>query len=161
MPFCRVMFAFEEYRVFFYFEILSCIKITSFNIHVIIHFSLFSIFSWFIPTWEIVNNHSLFVCLFIHCFTSRSRMFHLYGDVTIAGEGLRNLGLCLALRAFEQGGILIVPQLLWHGTLVFQVSSKGRLLRHTRGCGWYFLTRILMGTNGFEKSLKVTFGNGI
>jgi hypothetical protein len=27
--------------------------------------------------------------------------FHLYGDVTIASEGLQNLGLCAALRAFE------------------------------------------------------------
>jgi hypothetical protein len=38
--------------------------------------------------------------------------FHLYGDVTIAGEGLQNLGLSSALRAFEQGGIFIVPHLL-------------------------------------------------
>jgi hypothetical protein len=36
----------------------------------------------------------------------------LYGDVTIAGEGLQNLGLCSALRTFEQGLIFIVPQLL-------------------------------------------------
>jgi hypothetical protein len=36
----------------------------------------------------------------------------LYGDVTIAGEGLQNLGLRSALRAFEQGGIFIVPHLL-------------------------------------------------
>jgi hypothetical protein len=63
---------------------------------------------------------------------SRSRIFHLYGDVTIAGEGLQNLGLssalsaieqgrikglqnlglCSALRAFEQGGIFIEPHLL-------------------------------------------------
>jgi hypothetical protein len=41
-----------------------------------------------------------------------SRIFHLYGDVTIIGEGLQNLGLCSALRAFEQGGIFIVPHLL-------------------------------------------------
>jgi hypothetical protein len=27
----------------------------------------------------------------IYCFTSRSRICHLYGDVTIAGEGLQNL----------------------------------------------------------------------
>jgi hypothetical protein len=47
------------------------------------------------------------------------------GDVTIAGEGLQNLGLCLALRAFEQGGIFIVPHLLWHRTSVFPVSSEG------------------------------------
>ena len=43
---------------------------------------------------------------------SRSRIFHLYGNVTITGEGLQNLGLCSALRAFEQGGIFIVPHLL-------------------------------------------------
>jgi hypothetical protein len=35
-----------------------------------------------------------------------------YGDVTIAGERLQNLSLCSALRAFEQGGIFIVPHLL-------------------------------------------------
>jgi hypothetical protein len=51
--------------------------------------------------------------------------FHLYGDVTIAGEGLQNLGLCSALWAIEQGGIFIVPHLLWHGTSVFPVLSKG------------------------------------
>jgi hypothetical protein len=45
-------------------------------------------------------------------FMSCSRLFHLYGDVTIACEGLQNLGLCSALRAFEQGGIFIVPHLL-------------------------------------------------
>jgi hypothetical protein len=50
--------------------------------------------------------------LIIYSFTSRSRVFHLYGDVTIAGEGLQNLGLCSVLRAFEQGGIFIVPHLL-------------------------------------------------
>jgi hypothetical protein len=43
--------------------------------------------------------------LVVYGFTSRSRIFHLYGDVTIAGEGPQNLGLCSALRAFEQGGI--------------------------------------------------------
>jgi hypothetical protein len=45
-------------------------------------------------------------------FTSRSRIFHLYEDVTIASEEQQNLGLCLALGAFEQGGIFIVPHLL-------------------------------------------------
>ena len=63
--------------------------------------------------------------LIIYGFTSHSRIFHLYGDVTIAGEGLQHLGLCSALRAFEQGGIFIVPHLLWHGASVFPVSSEG------------------------------------
>jgi hypothetical protein len=33
----------------------------------------------------------------------------IYGDITMADEGLQN---CSALRAFEQGGIFIVPRLL-------------------------------------------------
>jgi hypothetical protein len=63
--------------------------------------------------------------LVVYCFTSRSRIFHLYGDITITGEGLQNLGLCSALRAFEQGKIFIVPHLLRHRASVFPVSSKG------------------------------------
>jgi hypothetical protein len=55
----------------------------------------------------------------------------------------------LALRAFEQGGIFIVPHLLWHGTSVFPVSSEGppHLVASydTRGCGGSILTRILTG----------------
>jgi hypothetical protein len=59
--------------------------------------------------------------IIINSFLSCSRMFHLDGDVTITGEGLQNLGLCSALRAFEQGGIFIVSHLLWHGASVFGV----------------------------------------
>jgi hypothetical protein len=62
--------------------------------------------------------------LIFHYFTFPLRNFHSYGDVTIAGEGLQNLGLCSALRAFEQGGIFIVPHLLWYRDSVFPVSSE-------------------------------------
>jgi hypothetical protein len=48
---------------------------------------------------------SIFFGLFIYCFKSRSRIFHLHRDVTIAGEGLQNLGLCSSLRTFEQEGM--------------------------------------------------------
>jgi hypothetical protein len=51
----------------------------------------------------------------IYDFTSNSKIFNLYGDVTTVSEGLQNLGLCSALRAFEQGGIFIVPHLLDFG----------------------------------------------
>jgi hypothetical protein len=44
--------------------------------------------------------------IFINRFMSRSRIFHLYGDVIIASEGLQNLGLFSAFRAFEQWGSL-------------------------------------------------------
>jgi hypothetical protein len=95
-------------------------------------------------------------------FYVRSRIFHLYGIITITGKGLQNLGLISTLRAFEQGGIFIVSHLLWHGTSVFLVSSEGpphsvascdtqadvenlffsRLLRHASGCWGHILTRI-------------------
>jgi hypothetical protein len=69
---------------------------------------------------------------------------HALGDVTIDGEGLQNLGLCSALRAFEQGVLFIVP----HGS-VFPVSSEGSphsvASYDTRGCGGSILTRILTG----------------
>jgi hypothetical protein len=51
-------------------------------------------------------------CLIIYGFMSTSRIIHLHGDVTIAGEELQNLGICSALRAFEHGSIFIVPHLL-------------------------------------------------
>jgi hypothetical protein len=40
--------------------------------------------------------------IFVYCFASRPRIFHSYGYVIIADEGLRNLCLRPALRAFEQ-----------------------------------------------------------
>jgi hypothetical protein len=54
---------------------------------------------------------------------SRLGIFHLYGDVTIANEGLQNLDLSSARRVFEQGGIFIVPNLLWRN-LGFPFSSE-------------------------------------
>jgi hypothetical protein len=63
--------------------------------------------------------------LIIYCLTFRSRSFHLYGDFTITDEGLQNLGLCSALKTFEQGGMFIMPYLLWHGVSVFPVLFEG------------------------------------
>jgi hypothetical protein len=48
--------------------------------------------------------------LFISCFTSSLRNFHLYGDVTITGEELQNLGLCSALWTFKHRGIFIAQR---------------------------------------------------
>ena len=58
------------------------------------------------------------IICFLVC-SSRSRR-----NVAIAGEGLQNACLCSASMAFEEGGIFIVPHLLWHGALVFVVSSE-------------------------------------
>ena len=46
-----------------------------------------------------------------------ARKYFSYRDIAM-GEGLQNLVLCSKPTAFEQGGIFIVPHLLWHGTLV-------------------------------------------
>jgi hypothetical protein len=51
--------------------------------------------------------------------------FHVYGDFTIAGDGLQNVDLCSALRAVEQGMVFIVPHLLWHRASGFPASSEG------------------------------------
>jgi hypothetical protein len=83
--------------------------------------------------------------LVIYCFTSRSRIFHLYGDITITGEGHQNVGLCSALRAFGQGGIYIVPRDLGFPGHIWRTAPFSRLLRHAWGCGGPILTRILTG----------------
>jgi hypothetical protein len=88
--------------------------------------------------------------LIIYRSMSQSRIFLLYGEVTIAGKGLQNLGLCSALRAIEQGGIFIVPHLLWHRASVFPVSHpKDRPIQSplmTQNVE-DLLTRILTGFN--------------
>ena len=53
---------------------------------------------------------SLFVCLFVWSLLSHSRIFHPYGDVTMAGEGLQSLTYA------------------WHS---WPLSSKGSLTCHT------------------------------
>jgi hypothetical protein len=62
--------------------------------------------------------------LIVYCFTPLSWLYHLYGDVTITGEGLLNFGMCSVLRAFEHLGIFIVLHQLWHGASFFVVSSE-------------------------------------
>jgi hypothetical protein len=61
----------------------------------------------------------LFVCLKPH-----EQFFSHLAAVTITGDSAANFGLCSALKAFEQGGIFIVPYLLQHGTSVYTVSSE-------------------------------------
>ena len=53
--------------------------------------------------------------LLVGGFSSHSRIFHIYGDVTITGAIFY---LCSALVATEQRGFFSVPHLLWHGASV-------------------------------------------
>jgi hypothetical protein len=68
---------------------------------------------------QILTVFIMFVCLWPH-----EQFFSYLVTVTIAGDRAANLSLCSALRAFEQGGIIIVPHLLRHGTSVYTVSSE-------------------------------------
>ena len=52
---------------------------------------------------------------------SRSKIFRLYGDEPISGEGLQNLGLWPQSKLAET---FMLPHLLWHGNSVFAVSCK-------------------------------------
>jgi hypothetical protein len=81
--------------------------------------------------------------LITYDFTSHSRIFHSYGDVTIAGEGLYNLGLhvCSALKAFLYRATPAVTKDVSFSGLIRRTLSSP--LRHTRGCGGSILTRIL------------------
>ena len=40
---------------------------------------------------QIIGDATLFVCLFGWCFTSHSKNFHSFGDITMTGEGLQIL----------------------------------------------------------------------
>jgi hypothetical protein len=62
----------------------------------------------------------------IVCFYACSRIFHLYGDVTIVGEGLENLGLYAWYLGplSREGSLLFDIRVLWQGASIFQVSSK-------------------------------------
>jgi hypothetical protein len=66
------------------------------------------------------NVDCLFVCLFI----ATRAIFSYLVAVIIAGDEAANLGLCSALRAFEQVGVFIVPHLLRLGTSVYTFSSE-------------------------------------
>jgi hypothetical protein len=60
-------------------------------------------------------------------------IFHLYGVVTITGEGLQNLGQCLPFRAFQQRESLLCKTCCDKGPGFFQSHPLTRLLVHTMG----------------------------
>jgi hypothetical protein len=126
------------YFIYFYFQsvwkvnVLHCIK---------------EVIDWLIDSLLFYVALDQFIELLFYVLKNFSLIWR---KSPLPSEGLQNLGLCSALRVFEQGGIFIMPHLLWHGVSVFLVSSYepplNRLLRHTRGCGESILTRILTGS---------------
>jgi hypothetical protein len=78
----------------------------------------------------------------LYCFTSRSRIFHSYGDITIAHEGLQNLGLCSG--PFSRQGSLSCHTCCDMGPRVFFGLNQSPLTIH-KGMPRPILTRILTG----------------
>jgi hypothetical protein len=111
--------------------------------------------AYYISTWTKVTQVSdVAHGPLVYCFTSRSRIFHLYGDVTITSEGLQNLGLWTALRAFEQGRIFMVTQGLSFSNLIQRTASFSCLLRHTHKGMW----RIYFNLNSHgSKKVKLLY----
>jgi hypothetical protein len=85
--------------------------------------------------------------LIINGFTSRLRMFHLYGFVTMISEELHNLGLCSALRAFLYRTTPAVKRgfVFFFFGIIQRTTPFGRLMRHTSGCAGRILILIIMG----------------
>jgi hypothetical protein len=84
----------------------------------------------------------------IYCFAFRSRIFHSYEDVTIAGKGLvAKFKPMLGAQGLWAGNLYRITPAVTRGLrfsdLIRRTSLCSRLLRHTRGCGGSILTRIL------------------
>ena len=70
--------------------------------------------------------------LIVYCVSSHLIIFYSLRDITIAGEGLQNLGMYSALMAFEQGGIL--PCHICYDMVPYTVSPEG--LSHSTRHGY-------------------------
>jgi hypothetical protein len=98
--------------------------------------------------------------LIIYCFTSHSRIFHLYGDVTITGEGLQKFRPTFVVQDLCAGRDLYratpaVTRDLGFSGLIRRTAPFSRLLRHTWGCWGSILTWILMGSLLSEYSYAI------
>ena len=75
--------------------------------------------------WGTISDVWIELCLFVWGFTSHSRIFHSYGDVTITGEGF------LACHTYCDTGypfIIVISEDPWHSRLL-PVAERGGLLR--------------------------------
>jgi hypothetical protein len=104
---------------------------------------------------SILLSHSLIDWLIICCFTSRSRIFHLYGDVIITGRDAK-------FRPMLSAHGLWAGRDLYHATpavtrdlgfsgFIRRTAPFSCLLRYTMECGGPILTRIRMGLSLINK----------
>ena len=60
--------------------------------------------------------------LFVWGFSSHSRNFHSFGDVTVTDEGPHSRSVLMAIK---QRGVLSVPYLLWDGPNLYNGNLQG------------------------------------
>jgi hypothetical protein len=100
--------------------------------------------------------------LIIYCFTSRSRIFHLYGDVIITGTGLQNARRSGPLS--REGSLPCHtccdtgPRFLRSHPKEWGIQSLLTTHEGMRTCGGSILTRILTGTDR-EETLSSPYDN--
>ena len=75
-------------------------------------------------SWKMI----CFVCCFMFCW----QIFRSYREIPLTSEGLQKLGLCSALATFEKKRWFFAPHLLWHGALIFEISSHWGLCSKIR-----------------------------
>jgi hypothetical protein len=104
-------------------------------------------FTWFLERTAL----KIKICdwLIICCFSPHSWIFHLYRDVTIAGEGLQKWSICWALCAFVQRkrdlyrATPTTTRDLGFSGLIRKNAPLSHLLRHAWECRWPILSQIL------------------
>lgn len=84
------------------------------------------------------NRQILMIDIFIPC-----RIFHTYRDITIAIEGLQNLGLCLVPTAFEQHASYDKSVVLLFLVFLPKAPQKQSLMSIKAHMYWYLLVLIL------------------
>jgi hypothetical protein len=116
--------------------------------------------NWYMYSFR---GHIMIDWFIIYRFTSRSRIFHLYGDVTVTGEGWRAAKFrpMLSAQGLWGGRDLYratpaVTQDLGFSSLIQKTAPFSHLLRHAWGCGGPILTQILMGAEViYRRKLKL------
>jgi hypothetical protein len=88
-------------------------------------------------------------------FMSGSRIFHSYRNVTIAGKGLQNIGLCSVFRAVEQGRGLYLARIAVTRIFCFlqRTIPYSCILIYARRCRITILIWIIMGPHAITDNL--------
>jgi hypothetical protein len=86
---------------------------------------------------------------------SGSRILHSYGDVTIAGKGLQNIGLCSVFRALEQGRGLYLARIAVTQIFCFlrRTITYSCILVYARRCRITILIWIIMSPHAITDSV--------